>query len=412
MAEAVEDEPVEAEDAPVADEPDFVMAEAVEDEPVEAFESADVEVADAPEYVMAEAVEDEPLLAFDSADVEVADAPDAEADSDWPVETPSISGLEDPAYVEARWQAQAALSEILDNLHEVLEVASVDNSTVEEPAAADHLEDPALTVAETAPALETESLPVEWSSGVDEQVFSGETPVEDAAQTDATPEPEPILVEAEAEPATVEEEVAEPAVAEETAEPAVAEETAEPSVAEHDPEEDLWAAVLADTAEPAPSDQDEPDLGSLEPAAPVLRQRRVRRRIVRQTRRPQPQPAVADTPAPERSVAPPPPPPTVLEGPAELPAPPRTLRLPPVLPPKPPAEVTPWAMPIPPAYLPPPPPAMLSNVQPAPARFRPQISVAPEPVAMPTTRPCLKCGLELSARVAFCRRCGTRQTPA
>jgi len=55
---------------------------------------------------------------------------------------------------------------------------------------------------------------------------------------------------------------------------------------------------------------------------------------------------------------------------------------------------------------------MLSNVQPAPARFRPQVAAAVQPVATPTTRPCLKCGLELSAKVAFCRRCGSRQTPA
>jgi hypothetical protein len=55
---------------------------------------------------------------------------------------------------------------------------------------------------------------------------------------------------------------------------------------------------------------------------------------------------------------------------------------------------------------------MLSNVQPAPARFRPQVAVAAEPVELPTTRPCGKCGLELSAKVAFCRRCGTRQAQA
>ena len=34
----------------------------------------------------------------------------------------------------------------------------------------------------------------------------------------------------------------------------------------------------------------------------------------------------------------------------------------------------------------------------------------PNRSVLPTTRPCARCGLELSAKVAFCRRCGTRQT--
>ena len=217
-------------------------------------------------------------------------------------------------------------------------------------------------------------------------------------------------VDVEPETATVDELVAAPEVSEESVEPAAPQQAAEPAVAEHDPEEDLWAAVLADAAEPGPVDHDEPDRAELDQ---ILRPRRVRRRIVRQTRRPVQPATVSDSHVSERPNLPPPPPPAVLEVPPAPPAPPRTLRLPPVLPPRPPAQVSPWDMPAPPAFLPPPPPAMLSNVQPAPARFRPQVAVPAEPVVTtPSTRPCGNCGLELSAKVAFCRRCGTRQAPS
>ena len=163
-----------------------------------------------------------------------------------------------------------------------------------------------------------------------------------------------------------------------------------------DPEEALWAAVLGSQAdEVAAEDAFEPNRSDLEQA---LRPHLAPRPSIYFDEAVEPE----TTPTPEPDPMPAPPPS----------APSRVPHLPMALPPRPPAQTTPWPMPAPPAFLPPPPPAMLSVVQPAPARFRPQVAVAPEPVALPTTRPCANCALELSAKVAFCRRCGTRQTPA
>lgn len=167
-----------------------------------------------------------------------------------------------------------------------------------------------------------------------------------------------------------------------------------------DPDEDLWAAVLLDDATPA-AESPEPDANEL---GRVPQPRRNRRRAARQLPR---RPVRANT-------AVPPPAPTMTFAaeeqaePAGPPPPPRIPKLPPALPPRPPAATQPWPMPTPPGFLPPPPPPTLSAIQPAPARFRPQV-VPVELPKPPGTKACGKCGLELSAKVMFCRRCGSRQ---
>ena len=91
---------------------------------------------------MAEIEEDVPVAAADAAAVEeepvAVDEPSAESHGS-PTRSKSRprvpvldSGLEDPAYVESRWQAQAALSEMLENLHEVLEVSAGEESARDE----------------------------------------------------------------------------------------------------------------------------------------------------------------------------------------------------------------------------------------------------------------------------------------
>jgi hypothetical protein len=188
----------------------------------------------------------------------------------------------------------------------------------------------------------------------------------------------------------------------------------EPAVSSADTEEDFWAAVLHDADADVHPERPEPDSQEL---ARFLQPRRLRRRVPKPLprRRPlrlptQPQPAAAApsinfaADSPHGPVANPAPEP-IAEPAAPVPA--RSLKLPAALPPRPAAVTQPWPMPAPPAFLPPPPPA-ISTIQLAPARFRPQ-NAPVEQAKPPSTRPCGNCGLELSAKVTFCRRCGTRQ---
>jgi hypothetical protein len=320
----------------------------------------------------------------------------------------------------------------------IFEASAVEESAVEESAVEESVFEQSAVEFEPVIAVEEPAYeePVAATT-VDEAVAVTEEPVAAADEHVAAEEPvvgaeEPVAVAATEEPAFSAEElvaaeqlenelvavtdgpatvvVEEPAPA--AAEPAqdVAD---EPAISSADAEENLWAAVLHDADADVESEPSEPDSQEL---ARLLQPRRVRRRVPKpQPRRPlrlptQPEPATA---SPSINFAADSPPKPAANGASKSTAEPapslaaRSLKLPPALPPPPSALTQPWPMPAPPAFLPPPPPAM-STIQPAPARFRPQNAPVEQPKP-PSTRPCGNCGLELSAKVTFCRRCGTRQ---
>ena len=99
--------------------------------------------------------------------------------------------------------------------------------------------------------------------------------------------------------------------------------------------------------------------------------------------------------------------------PVVMPAPPRTLKLPPAQMPVPTAGApASWTPRLPPPVTKPAPEPLPNSIIPPPARFRPhQPTLAPLQSLPPAVLPCANCGLTLSTKVSFCRRCGTRQQP-
>jgi hypothetical protein len=307
-------------------------------------------------------------------------------------------------------------------------VADVDEAAQEEPVAVESvdeeialIEEPAAAAEEHVDAEEHVAAAEELAAADQESAAVAEEPVAVAEELAAAAHEPAFTVDEFVETQNVEDEFT--AVTEEPA-PTLVDEPApaaaesgndvadRPAAGSTDPEEDLWAAVLHDADADVDSERPEPDSQEL---ARLLQPRRLRRRVPKPlSRRPlrlpaQPEPA---TIAPTISFAADAPQQPVTKSAPEtaLPVEVRSLKLPPALPPQPSALTQPWPMPAPPAFLPPPPPAM-STIQPAPARFRPQNAPIEQPKP-PSTRPCGTCGLELSAKVTFCRRCGTRQPPA
>jgi hypothetical protein len=401
-------EPVNTETALVAiDGPEYQPIEtlkvAAETEVGETFADEVVEqVAAATEPAPGDPDPDEPNATADSFEDRLAEI----------VGRIQAIGASTPAQAYAETPAEAAeTAEPEDVSHEPEFVAEAVEVGVEEPEVV--AEAPEVVAEEPQLALDEPPMAAAHEQSVPEE--PAEEPVADQQVAEDLPvlaaEETQVGADVDPEPVATFEAPTLAQTADETAESAVDQPT---SATAPDTEETLWAAVLL---EADPATDGEPAETDTHGLSRVFQARRLRRRVARplprRLRRPEPatetQPSAATPPAPE----PAPDPSIVFVEPAGQPGPPRpprVLKLPPALSPQPPALTQPWPMPAPPAFLPPPPPTM-SAIQPAPARFRPQVVPAELPKP-PATRPCGNCGLELSAKVTFCRRCGTRQPPA